>query len=89
MQNTYYDIYMNNINVLTQREKKVLLLIIEGKSNPEIADALIISTHTVKAHIESIYRKLGVHNKVQAAVYAILNNSIDEFYPKIYRKNKY
>ena len=53
---------MENINILTTREKEILALIVEGKSNPEIARALIISTHTVKAHIESIYRKLGVHN---------------------------
>ena len=79
---------MNDINVLTQREKKVLALIIEGKSNPEIADALVISTHTVKAHIESLYRKLGVHNKVQAAVYAVLNNIPEESTPKIFLKNK-
>lgn len=55
---------MEDINILTTREKEILALIVEGKSNPEIARALIISTHTVKAHIESIYRKLGVHNKV-------------------------
>ena len=53
---------MEDINILTTREKEILALIVEGKSNPEIARALIISTHTVKAHIESIYRKLGVHN---------------------------
>lgn len=68
---------MEDINILTTREKEILALIVEGKSNPEIARALIISTHTVKAHIEkSIYRKLGVHNKVQAAVHAVLNNKL-------------
>lgn len=65
---------MESINILTTREKEILSLIVDGKSNTEIARALIISTHTVKAHIESIYRKLGVHNKVQAAVYAVLHN---------------
>lgn len=67
---------MNNENLLTTREKEILSLIIDGKSNPEIADTLIISIHTVKAHIESIYRKFGVHNKVQASIYAILNKKI-------------
>lgn len=67
---------MEDINILTTREKEILALIVEGKSNPEIARALIISTHTVKAHIESIYRKFGVHNKVQAAVHAVLNNKL-------------
>lgn len=56
---------------LTKREKEVLVFLIEGYSNREIAEELIISIHTVKAHIESIYRKFGVHNKVQAAIYAI------------------
>ena len=49
---------MEDINILTTREKEILALIVEGKSNPEIARALIISTHTVKAHIESIFHKL-------------------------------
>lgn len=57
---------------LTQREKEILILLKEGKSNPEIAKTLSISIHTVKAHIESIYRKFGVHNKVQAVVHAVL-----------------
>ena len=67
---------MDEINNLTQREKEILALITEGKSNPEIAEALIISIHTVKAHIENIFRKLNVHNKVQAAVCAILYNHL-------------
>lgn len=69
----YYYRNMNETNEITQREKEVLALIADGKSNPEIAETLMISMHTVKAHIESIYRKLKVHNKVQAAVYAIVN----------------
>lgn len=77
---------MKNINILTSRELKVLSLIIEGKNNPEIAKELFISIHTVKAHIESIYKKLGVHNKVQAAVLAVSNNIIEE-HSKIYQKN--
>lgn len=47
---------MEDINILTTREKEILALIVEGKSNPEIARALIISTHTVlilKAFIEN------------------------------------
>ena len=42
---------MEDINILTTREKEILALIVEGNSNPEIARALIISTHTVKAHM--------------------------------------
>ena len=82
----YYYIYMDNINLLTKRELKILSLITDGKSNPKIAEELCISIHTVKAHTDSIYKKLGVHNKVQAAVYAILHNIIEE-QSKIYRKS--
>ena len=64
---------MDKYNNLTKREKEVLELIIQGKSNPQIANELILSIHTVKAHLESIYKKLGVHNKVQAAVYTVIN----------------
>ena len=64
---------MDKYNNLTEREKEVRELIIQGKSNPQIANELILSIHTVKAHLESIYKKLGVHNKVQAAVYTVIN----------------
>lgn len=57
--------------VLTQREQDVLRLIIEGKSNTEIANDLIISVHTAKAHVCSILQKLCVTDRVQAAVKAV------------------
>ena len=55
---------------LTERERDVLRLVIEGRNNTEIADALIISPHTVKAHLKSIMDKLGVTDRLQAAVKA-------------------
>ena len=64
-------------DILTHREKEILDLLIKGYSNHKIAKQLVISIHTVKAHIESIYRKFGVHNKVQAAIYAVYNHIID------------
>ena len=51
---------------LTKREKEVLDLISRGYSNREIADKLVVSTHTVKAHSESIYYKIGARNRVDA-----------------------
>lgn len=57
--------------VLTDREKEVLKLVIDGKSNNEIAKDLIISVHTVKAHVYSILQKLSVTDRVQAAVKAV------------------
>lgn len=67
---------MEKIQKLTKREQEVLYLIAEGMSNPEIAKSLGITIHTVKAHIENIFYKLDVHNKVQAAVFAAINKFI-------------
>ena len=59
---------------LTEREKEVIFFAAKGYSNPEIAKELFISTHTVKAHMENICKKLHVHNKIQAVIKALQNN---------------
>ena len=56
---------------LTPREKEVLCCIAQGMSNKEIAVSLYISEKTVKNHISSIFRKLDLTDRTQAAVYAI------------------
>lgn len=61
---------------LTEREYEVLKLLVEGKSNAEIAKDLIVSVHTAKAHVCSILQKLCVDDRVQAAVKAIKENLI-------------
>ncbi len=61
----------NNIAQLSGRELEVLKLIVEGKSNPEIAAMLYLSLSTVKTHIRSIMNKLAVDDRVQAAVVAL------------------
>ena len=55
---------------LTQREKEVLDLLVQGFSNTEIADRLIVSPNTAKAHVCNILEKLSVTDRVQAAVKA-------------------
>lgn len=55
---------------LTNREKEILLLISEGKSNQEIADDLFITLKTVKTHVSNILSKLDVDDRTQAAIYA-------------------
>ncbi len=52
--------------LLSEREREVILLIAEGLSNQEIADRLFISLATVKTHINNIFNKLGVSNRMQA-----------------------
>jgi DNA-binding NarL/FixJ family response regulator len=56
---------------LTPREREVLQLIVEGADNVAIGRALSISPHTVKQYVTNIFEKLGVHSRVQAAVYAV------------------
>jgi LuxR family maltose regulon positive regulatory protein len=51
---------------LSQRELQVLQLIIQGASNQEIAQELVITYDTVKRHVSHIFSKLGVNNRVQA-----------------------
>jgi DNA-binding NarL/FixJ family response regulator len=58
---------------LTEREFEVLSRIVEGQSNPQIASALYLSLNTIKSHVNSILNKLGVNDRVQAAVFAVRN----------------
>ena len=53
-------------NTITEREKEVVSLMYKGLNYNEIANQLNISPATVRKHIENIYRKLSVHNKVEA-----------------------
>ncbi|MBC8162616.1 MAG: response regulator transcription factor [Roseiflexaceae bacterium] len=61
----------NQVEQLTEREMDVLRLIARGKSNKEIADALIISEKTVKTHVSNILSKLHLADRTQAAIYAL------------------
>jgi two-component system NarL family response regulator len=56
---------------LTQREKEILQLVASGQSNAEIAARLFIVEGTVKNHLHNILEKLHLHNRVQAAAFAI------------------
>jgi two-component system NarL family response regulator len=56
---------------LSDREREILRLLADGKDNAEIGRELYISPSTVKNHISAILAKLGVHNRIQAAVYAV------------------
>lgn len=67
---------MHNRMALTDREREVLRLIVEGMSNSQIARALNISLHTSKAHVCSILQKLSVQDRMQAAVKAVQHSLI-------------
>ncbi|OAN48873.1 hypothetical protein A6A04_19680 [Paramagnetospirillum marisnigri] len=56
---------------LSPREHEVLALLVAGKSNPEIAEALKTSINTIEFHLKNIFPKLGVYNRVRAAVVAV------------------
>ena len=56
---------------LTHRERDILGLLSEGRSNRDIAQHLYLSEKTVKAHLAAIFRKLGVANRTQAAMAAV------------------
>ncbi|WP_286173390.1 response regulator transcription factor [Geobacillus sp. E263] len=59
------------IETLTKREKEVLAEIAKGKSNKEIAAALMITEKTVKTHVSNILAKLNLADRTQAALYAV------------------
>jgi two-component system response regulator DegU len=50
---------------ISQREREIVQLLLKGKSNKEIEDALFIAMGTVKNHVYNIYRKIGVKNRAQ------------------------
>ena len=56
---------------LTARELEILRLIVEGRENHEIAEILVISPSTAKNHVAHVLDKLGMQNRVQAAVHAV------------------
>ncbi|MBW7937183.1 MAG: response regulator transcription factor, partial [Flavobacteriales bacterium] len=64
---------------LSKREIEILEKIAAGKNYQEIADMLFISPKTVRKHIENIYQKLRVHNKVEAINLARKNKLIQIF----------
>jgi DNA-binding CsgD family transcriptional regulator len=51
---------------LTEREKEMLRLLLQGKSNKEISALTYVSTETVKSHLQNIYKKLDVRSRLEA-----------------------
>ena len=66
-----------NSDALSDREKEVIIALVQGMSNKEIADHLCISTNTVITHRRNIARKLQIHSPAGLTIYAIVNGFVD------------
>jgi DNA-binding NarL/FixJ family response regulator len=62
--------------VLSERENEIIILIAEGNTNPQIADQLFLSSHTVNTHRKNIMGKLGVKNTAGIVMYAVKTNLV-------------
>lgn len=62
--------FATNLDLLTEREREVLRLVAQGKSNRDIADELFVGNETVKSHVGSVLMKLGVQGRTQAVIAA-------------------
>ena len=67
-----------NISKLTQRELEILKMVSKGASNADIAEKLFVKEVTIKTHLNSIYKKLNVENRVQAVLLAIETEIVKE-----------
>ena len=64
---------------LTEKELEVLSLAIKGMNNKQISEKIFITVYTVKAHLSSAMRKLGVTNRTEACYMVLKNHLIYEF----------
>ena len=62
---------------LTEREREVLALMVEGLSNPDIAQRLVVSRSTAKFHVSSILAKLGAATRTEAVAMALQHGLVD------------
>lgn len=67
----------NSSEALSQREKEIVIYVVKGMTNKEIAGKLFLSIHTVITHRRNISRKLQIHSAAGLTIYAIVNKLIE------------
>ncbi|KAA6349887.1 Oxygen regulatory protein NreC [termite gut metagenome] len=67
----------DNTENLSQREKEIVICIVKGMTNKEIADKLYLSIHTIITHRRNISKKLQIHSTAGLTIYAIVNKLIE------------
>lgn len=70
----------NTLNLLTQREKEILIMLVNNSSTSEAAEKLNISHNTVKTHKRNIQAKLGIHSMIGMLLYAVRNSLVEVGY---------
>lgn len=73
----------DEVQALTSREVEVLELIAQGLSTDEIGERLYLSRNSVKTHTRKLYRKIGVSNRTEAAVWALSRSGSDGHGPSL------
>ena len=68
----------DSMESISEREKEIIVCLVQGMSNKEIANQLFISVNTVITHRRNIFRKLQIHSLAGLTIYAIANNLIDK-----------
>ena len=68
----------DSMESISEREKEIIVCLVQGMSNKEIASQLFISVNTVITHRRNIFRKLQIHSLAGLTIYAIANNLIDK-----------
>lgn len=73
------DLAVERFGRLSRREREVAALLVKGLDNRAIAEALVVSPHTARTHIQSVLEKLEVHSRLEAATFAMEHNLIERF----------
>jgi DNA-binding NarL/FixJ family response regulator len=73
------DVVVDRYSRLSKREREVLTLVVDGLDNRAIADALVVSPHTARTHIQNVLEKLEVHSRLEAVALASEHGLVERF----------